>query len=189
MRNIVTDIRASVFKMRGGIWTALFLSVWFLAEPPGMFRAFFGLLLVVLGQLLRFWAAGCIIRYRGENVGAARLTTWGPYGIVRNPLYVANWFIGAGWGVLAGWKALFLFIVAFWILYCTFIVPHEEEYLSKRFGDEYTRYLSSTGRFFPRTFSQERLRGPFDSSVLWRSERYSFYITLAGTLLLLFFVR
>ena len=185
----MTDIRAAVFKMRGGIWTALFLAVWFLAEPPGAYRSFFGLLLVLLGQLLRFWAAGCITRYRGEHVGAARLTTWGPYGVVRNPLYGGNWLIGAGWGVFAGWKALLLFVLSFWVLYCAIIVPYEEEYLSKTFGDAYARYHAGTGRFLPRGISQDRLRGPFDFSVLWRSERHSFYVTLAGTLLLLFFVR
>ena len=185
----MTDIRAVVFKMRGGIWTALFLAVWFLAEPPEAYRSFFGLLLVLLGQLLRFWAAGCITRYRGEHVGAARLTTWGPYGVVRNPLYGGNWLIGAGWGVFAGWKALLLFVLSFWVLYCAIIVPYEEEYLSKTFGDAYARYHAGTGRFLPRGISQDRLRGPFDFSVLWRSERHSFYVTLAGTLLLLFFVR
>ncbi len=187
--NGVTDFRASIFKLRGGIWTVLFFAVWFLAEPSGLYASLLGGVLVLIGQTLRFWAAGCIARYRGEQVGAQRLATWGPYSLVRNPLYVGNWFIGAGWGMIAGWKALLLFVVSFWVVYCLFIVPYEEDFLLRTFGEDYARYSESTGRFIPRSFSPERLRGPFDAAVLWRSERHSLLVTLLGTALLLFSFR
>ena len=57
------------------------------------------------------------------------------------------------------------------------------------FGEEYALYVERTGRFIPRKFSMEHISGPFDTSVLWRSERHSFFVTLAGTALLLFLVR
>lgn len=184
-RRSVSGLREAVFKLRGGAWTALFLLVLLFAKPtsPGALAA--GLVLVALGQALRIWAAGCISRYRGETVGAVRLATWGPYALVRNPLYTGNWLIGAGWGLIAGWRALLLFLASFWLLYCAIIVPLEEEYLSGAFGAEYATYSARTGRFLPRRMSLEGLAGPFDPTVLWRSEVHSILVTLLGTAVLL----
>ncbi|MFC2593742.1 MAG: isoprenylcysteine carboxylmethyltransferase family protein, partial [Fretibacterium sp.] len=70
--------RQKIFKLRGGIWTVLFLMILFLARPT-LRSVLLGLPLVLLGQGWRFWAVGCIGRYRGEVVGAERLVTWGPY--------------------------------------------------------------------------------------------------------------
>lgn len=181
----MTDLRAAAFKLRGGVWTAMFLAVLFVAEPASVRAIGGGLFFVALGQGIRFWAVGCITRYRGEKVGAEELVTWGPYGLVRNPLYVGNGLIGAGWGLLAGWKALLLFAVAFIVLYGLLIVPWEEAFLRGKFGEAYEEYMKRTGRFFPKKFSLEELNGPFDPSILWKSERYSVFVTLAGTILLL----
>ena len=181
----MTDFRAAVFKLRGGLWTALFLAVLYLAGPVPPWALLTGLFLVALGQGIRFWAAGSILRYRGEQVGAQQLVTWGPYGLVRNPLYIGNGLIGAGWGMMAGWSAFFLFLLAFILLYGVVIVPWEETYLRQRFGVEYEEYVSRTGRFFPRKWTLKGLDGPFDTGVLWRSERHSVFVTLAGTALLL----
>ncbi|MBP3835829.1 MAG: isoprenylcysteine carboxylmethyltransferase family protein, partial [Pyramidobacter sp.] len=64
-KNTLSALRAKAFKYRGGVWTALFVVILALAHPvPGPIPA--GIVLVVLGQLLRFWGAGCIKRYRGE---------------------------------------------------------------------------------------------------------------------------
>jgi len=182
----MNKIREIAFKLRGGLWTALYLAVLFLAKPVSVPALAAGLILVVIGQCVRFWAAGCITRYRGEKVGAVRLVTWGPYALVRNPLYVGNGLIGAGWGILAGWKALLLFAAAFFLLYGMLIVPWEETFLRTKFGREYENYASRTGRFFPRKTEGFSLKGCFDHSVLWKSERHSLYVTLAGTAVLLY---
>ena len=78
-------LRAWAFKYRGGIWTALFAVMLALAHPRAG-RIAVGVVLVLLGQLLRFWGVGCIRLYRGEEVKAQQLATWGPYALVRNPL-------------------------------------------------------------------------------------------------------
>lgn len=177
-------VRAAAFRLRGGLWTVLFLAVLAAAEgaSPGAFGA--GLGLVALGQGLRFWAAGSITRYRGEEVGAQRLVTWGPYALARNPLYIGNGLIGAGWGLMAGWKALLIFALAFFVIYCLLIIPWEEEFLGRKFGSAFDEYAARTGRFFPAKLPLPPLKGPFDSSILWKSERYSVLVTLLGTGLL-----
>lgn len=81
-----------------------------------------------------------------------RLVTTGPYQFVRHPFYIAaalaitantlaaaNLFIG-----LTGWTAVLLLI---------FRTTIEEEHLVRRFGENYTRYMKDTGRFFPRLSS------------------------------------
>jgi protein-S-isoprenylcysteine O-methyltransferase Ste14 len=177
-------LRAEAFRLRGGLWTLLFAVILLRARPTG-FSILSGLPLAVAGQALRFWAVGCIGRYRGERVGAETLTTWGPYAFVRNPLYVGNGLIGLGWGVMAGPLPTLIFALAFFLLYTVLIVPHEEAFLAEKFGAEYNRYRERTGAFFPRFPIQwERVAGPFDRKVLWTSERYSLLTTVAGSFLI-----
>ncbi len=182
----MNDIRAAAFKLRGGLWTALFLAVWFVAKPASPLALMTGFTLVALGQLLRFWAVGCITRYRGEKVGAERLVTWGPYSLVRNPLYVGNGLIGLGWAVMAGPAAAALFCIAFFLLYNVLIVPYEEAFLRGKFGAAYEDYVKRVAPFFPRRWTLDGISGPFDRSVLWKSERHSLLVTVLGSVVLLF---
>ena len=180
----IESIRAKAFQLRGGIWTLLFVAILFLAHPTKSSVAW-GVSLVVLGQAIRFWAAGCIGRYRGERVGAQSLTTWGPYAFVRNPLYVGNAFIGLGWSIMAGPLAMAVFVITFVLLYTVLIVPHEESFLLKKFGVEYSRYKEKTGSFFPTNWPSGRISGPFDSKILWVSELHSLLTTVVGSLLII----
>lgn len=181
----MSRLGAWAFKMRGGLWTLLFVVILVMAHPTPRSLAV-GLVLVVLGQLWRFWAAGSIGRYRGEEVGAQRLATWGPYALMRNPLYFGNGLIGLGWGIMAGPWAALAFAVGFLLLYVLVIIPYEEAFLLEKFGASYRDYQAATGAFFPRRFDglASHLRGPFDAGVLWRSERHTVITTVAGTCLI-----
>mgnify|MGYP000355140930 CR=1 FL=1 len=184
MKNDITP-GSFAFKFRGGIWTLFFLVVLFLAKPAGGLLLS-GLAAVVAGQGIRFWAAGTITRYRGEKVGAEKLVTWGPYALTRNPLYVGNGLIGAGWCLMSGNPfAFFLFAAVFFLLYVILVIPYEESFLKHSFPEEFTEYSSRVGRFFPRVFpGAGDLAGHFDPMVLWKSERHSLWVTIAGTLLI-----
>jgi protein-S-isoprenylcysteine O-methyltransferase Ste14 len=52
-----------------------------------------GIVLIIAGVLLRTWAAGTIHKGTG-------LTTTGPYGIIRNPLYVGSFLMMIGFCAL-----------------------------------------------------------------------------------------
>ena len=79
------------------------------------------------------------------------LVTTGPYRWVRHPFYVAfalamlaNSFVTANWYVFAIGVVVFLLLV---------IRPsQEEEKLIERCGDDYRRYMVTTGGFWPRLF-------------------------------------
>ncbi len=173
--------RRWIFQLRGGIWTLLFLLILAYARPT-LWSCLWGGAPLVAGQLLRFWAAGTIGRYRGEQVGALRLVTWGPYAFVRNPLYLGNALIGLGWAIMAHtFGAVGIFLLAFGVLYGGAIIPHEEAFLEQKFGTTYQAYRSATPMLIPRRLFPKEWRGAFDRMVLWRSERHSLWVTLGGT--------
>lgn len=187
MKNKDGSLGALAFKYRGGVWTVLFAVMIFIARPVAH-RIPLGVALVIVGQCVRLWGTGCIKLYRGETVKAEELATWGPYALVRNPLYVGNGIIGLGLAWIAGNAAVAVFAVAFCVLYGLLVVPHEEAFLSRKFGKEYEDYKKRVGRFFPKSLSKETLArvrmGTFDRSVLKKSEIHSIWIHAAATLLM-----
>jgi hypothetical protein len=83
--------------------------------------------------------------------------------------------LGFGMAALIGDpKAYFLAALAFLILYVS-IVPAEEEFLGKQFGDAYARYRAEVPRFVPRLRPWPgRVRKAFQ----WRAARGELAIAL-----------
>ncbi|MCF7935216.1 MAG: isoprenylcysteine carboxylmethyltransferase family protein [Synergistales bacterium] len=172
------------FKLRGGVWTLCFLLLLVLARPT-VISLLAGLPLVCAGQGLRFWAAAVIGVYRGEELKAPQLVTWGPYALVRNPLYLGNGLIGLGWAVMSATMiGMVCFALVFLVLYGLLIIPEEERFLGRRFGEVYHAYAAETPALIPsfRRFGTA-LQGAVVQGVLWTSERHSLYVTVLGTLL------
>jgi protein-S-isoprenylcysteine O-methyltransferase Ste14 len=121
-----------------------FLSVIFfvwLAHPTWR-SLLLSLILVVPGILLRSYASGHVTK----NV---QLTTTGPYGYTRNPLYFGSIMIAFGFAIAARslWIAI-IFLVLFLIIYWPVIVD-EEEYLRGQFPT-YHDYAARVPRLIPR---------------------------------------
>lgn len=109
------------------------------------------LLLVLLGLVGRAWAAGCAGRHtRLARIEAPRLITGGPYGYVRNPIYLASIFVGLGMVGLLGDPWMLVPCIAVFVFLYASIVPAEEEFLSARFGTAYARYRENVPRIVPR---------------------------------------
>ena len=178
-------MREFVFRMRGGIWTLLFLAVLFMVRASTRGQVIACLVLVVLGQVWRCWAAGCIGLYRGENVKANKLAVTGPYALMRNPLYFGNYVIGLGWSVIAGVWGVVVFTVCFFVLYVMVIIPHEESFLREKFGSGYVYYCARVKRFFPVSLKVSDLFTGFDTSIIMRSEIHTIISTVIGTCIIL----
>ncbi|MDR1021487.1 MAG: isoprenylcysteine carboxylmethyltransferase family protein [Synergistaceae bacterium] len=175
-----------IFKSRGLLWGVFGLCVLVFPVAPSAWRTIFAVPLLLGGQILRFWAAGVIPKYRTLKVGAPRLVTWGPYAFVRNPLYAGNALMGFGWTLLAGWWWVAAFAVAFSLLYCLAIIPYEEAFLSGEFRDEYMAYKDATPSLVPDFYGILKKApglGPFDSRASWSMERHSLFMNLAVTAL------
>lgn len=80
---------------------------------------------------------------------ADTLNTTGMYSIVRNPLYLGNFFMLLGISMfLQVWWVAVIYILIFW-LYYERIIMAEESFLSQKFGQQYTDYLQTTPAFIP----------------------------------------
>lgn len=174
------DIRARVFAARSYTPIPLLIAVLIMADPS--WRTFaVGGLVVILGESIRLWAVGYAgSATRTRHVGAPSLITGGPYGRVRNPLYVGNFILSLGLCIMAwAWMPymIVIFLAAFGLQY-GLIVSLEEESLKKIFGDEYTAYLAAVPRFLPRFTSYKAgTPAPYDFAAALRSERRTFQST------------
>ncbi|MDO8585834.1 MAG: isoprenylcysteine carboxylmethyltransferase family protein [Armatimonadota bacterium] len=102
-----------------------------------------GLLLVILGEIVRFWAAGHIRK-------SISLTSSGPFGCVRNPLYAGSFVMTVGYGVISNSLAAAVFAIVLFGMLHTAAILYEERQLSKLFGQEFTEYCKSVPRLFPK---------------------------------------
>jgi protein-S-isoprenylcysteine O-methyltransferase Ste14 len=101
-----------------------------------------GLGLVAAGLGLRSWAAG-ILR---KN---AKLTTTGPYALIRNPLYVGSFLMMFGFCALLNNPWDLWFILGPILLLYVVKVRQEERLLARLFPDAWSGYARSTPRFCP----------------------------------------
>ena len=109
------------------------------------------MLLTAIGEVIRFWGVhhiGVISRTRSDRVG--RLIDSGPFGYVRNPLYIGNMLLWAGFAVTACLVWLAPIVAALLAFEYHWIVKWEEELLTSRLGDVYRRYVRRVPRWIPR---------------------------------------
>lgn len=111
---------------------------------PSPSRFWIGVVIVALGEGIRVWACGFLIRNKV-------LTRGGPYSLVRHPLYAGSLLIGVGLAILAEHPLIWL--GAFGLLYVTMYLPAmyvEELRLQSLFGAEYKEYMEEIPRLLPR---------------------------------------
>ena len=111
-----------------------------------------GVLLCILGQLMRIWVIGYRYIVRGgknRQVHAEDLVTDGIFALARNPLYVGN--ILVLFGIFIIWNAplLYLIGVPFTLFGYAGIVAAEEAFLRAKFGQAYEDYCRTTNRWIP----------------------------------------
>ncbi|MBI4601965.1 MAG: isoprenylcysteine carboxylmethyltransferase family protein [Planctomycetes bacterium] len=111
-----------------------------------------GLALVLLGVSLRLW---CILQIGGSarktsRLKAERVISWGPYSMVRNPIYIANTTTFAGFTVLAGLPWLLPLVFIALGLWYDAIVRREERFLETTHPEAFAEYRRLAGRWLPR---------------------------------------
>lgn len=152
MGNLTITLGKFFFKYRGFIPIPIVLIVLYFAQPT-MSALVIGIAFMLTGEWVRFWGvayAGGATRTR--NVGAPGLVTSGPFGYVRNPLYIGNMIMYAGAAIIANvWiPYLILAVLFYFAIQYYFIVKLEEQKLTELFKDEYREYTQSVSRFLPR---------------------------------------
>ena len=148
------------FKHRNFI-TPLVVLALVLAFPPGQFRGeerwdraviLAGVALALGGQILRITVIGYAYIKRGgkdKEVYADRLVQEGFFAHCRNPLYVGNLMVLAGVLMIYNSPWVYLIGAAFFLFLYLTIVMAEEDYLGRKFGEEYAGYCRRVNRFLP----------------------------------------
>jgi len=175
------EVKALVFKNRGALLTipAALLAAF---GKPSAFSITVGLPVAIAGELIRCWAVGYSgVTTRGDVVEAPKLVTAGPYGHVRNPLYVGNFITALGYTIAFTGKNSFgakLALIGGSLgtmaaVYAT-IVPHEEQFLRSQFGEEFERYSERVPPVVPQLEAMPDGQGEWDPSVIKDAESRTF---------------
>ena len=109
-----------------------------------------GLLVAVVGEGIRVWAAGHLEKGR-------EVTSSGPYRWMGHPLYVGSSILALG-VVIAAWSVPLAILAAIYMgTTITAAIRTEEAFLRRTFGDTYDRYQQSRNEPSSRRFSQARV--------------------------------
>lgn len=107
-----------------------------------------GLLVAVVGEVLRIWAAGHLEKSR-------EVTVSGPYRFVGHPLYVGSAILGVGVTVAAQHWVVTALVTIYLITTITAAIRAEEAFLRRAFERDYTRYQAGATQAV-RRFALER---------------------------------
>ena len=183
----MNDIRDTLFSIRS--YTPLpFLAAGLIFGQPSTVSLIVGALLASSGLLGRFWAVGhAHYETRATScVGAPQLVTSGPFGYVRNPLYVGNIVLYTGFALMADIVLLTGATVVWFAIQYVLIVSREEEFLEREFGEQYETYRANVPAIVPRLHLLRRNPGArVDATIAWRSERRTHQAFMIASALML----
>ena len=106
--------------------------------------------LIIIACLGRVFSAVFICGTKNE-----KLSTQGPFSIVRNPLYVFSFIGTIGFGLFSGHLVILGLLLMLHFMYYPEIVKSEEDFLLKKFGSAYEDYQRRVPRWFPRTLKMQ----------------------------------
>jgi protein-S-isoprenylcysteine O-methyltransferase Ste14 len=141
-----------------------------------------GIALCFVGATLRYWASGYLRKDSKPAVG-------GPYGFVRNPLYLGTYLMAIGTAAATGNLILFVALTVVFAAIYHFIILDEETKLERIFGEVYLLYKATVPRFFPYKLPNrealERINPDpghhaFDHSLAHKNKAYEAYLSFAG---------
>lgn len=142
-------------RLRVPLSWGLGLLALYLARPTPMSYVF-GTALAGVGEALRIWAAGHLVRGDG-------LTRSGPYSWTRNPLYLGSTLLGIGFSIVANrWELWLLFGILLVGVFLP-VIRAEADHLARRFPEIYGAYAEAVPLFIPRMLPQA---GP------WNEKRF-----------------
>lgn len=109
-----------------------------------------GIMVFVAGAAIAAWGWAIFYKARTTTVpgkASAKLVTWGPYRITRNPMYVGliTAYLGEAGILKQVWPVIVLPLMIAYVN--SIVIPIEEARLKEVFEDEYERYRSRVRRW------------------------------------------
>ena len=141
LAGIVDSLRYHEVARQGLGLLLLPICAWFV--EPGSTRVWIGLLVAVLGQVWRIYAAGVIYKNK-------QLATTGAYSLVRHPLYLGNFLILGGFALACGHWAVIALAIAFVWFYYPAAIRYEDNKLARIFGDTWSEWSKDVPAVFPK---------------------------------------
>lgn len=105
----------------------------------------FCLLIALFGIFIRIYT----IAYRPQNMDSDVLITKGAYSIVRNPLYLGNFFIFFGITMMSQSWEIVITNSLLMIIFYSLVVLKEEDALKSKFGKNYINWAQNVNCFIP----------------------------------------
>ena len=168
-----TNLGERLFQWRDYTPLPLVIVLLMVADPS-VLSATLGLTCIAMGELIRIYSVswiGGVSRTRTRSTGQ-KLISDGPFDMVRNPLYVGNFWIVVGVAVFSSSFFLLLLTVGLFIFQYHYIVQYEENLLEQKFGSEFMNYKSRVPRWLPRNLpSLEHMEWPTTMSPAIKSEK------------------
>ena len=151
----------------------------------------FSISISAVGFLIRCFTTGWAAKgTSGRNTHgqvAESLNTTGIYSVVRHPLYLGNFFLTLGFLLFTQvcWLVI-ISILIFW-LYYERIMCAEEEFLRRKFGDQFIEWAGRTPAFFPNFRNWKRPSTSFSWKWVFRREYSSLFGLISAFVALKFF--
>jgi protein-S-isoprenylcysteine O-methyltransferase Ste14 len=175
---------------------ALFIPSWPIVSKEKLGESYLwwpviiGLLITISGQLIRGFTIGLAYIVRGGKGGkpyAEGLVTDGIFNHCRNPLYVGNILMLLGVGILANSLLYVAVIIPVFLFIYQAIVLAEEDFLRKKFGNQFDGYCKKVNRWVPDLRGLGKTMNGMEFK--WKrwilKEHTTQYIWLAGIILIL----
>ncbi len=113
-----------------------------------------------------------------EKQDAGSLNTTGIYSLVRNPLYLGNFFMHLGIALFTQiWWLVALFVLIFW-LYYERIIFAEESFLREKFGQQYMTWATRTPAMIPNIKGYQKPMLPFSCRNVLKREYNGFFAVI-----------
>ncbi|MCE9597005.1 MAG: isoprenylcysteine carboxylmethyltransferase family protein [Spirochaetia bacterium] len=167
MKQFVLAFGNFFFKWRDTAFSLIFLAAFFsagiaLLNPDGyngdVLTSIAGLVLALAGQFVRAITIGYAYIKRGglnKKIYAETLQNRGVFAHTRNPMYLGNLLLVTG--AMVSINNLAFYILALPLFYFIYysIIAAEEDFLGKKFGNDYERYKSEVrNRILPGNLSK-----------------------------------
>jgi protein-S-isoprenylcysteine O-methyltransferase Ste14 len=138
--------RRKTLKPRTGVLYIAGAAALFAARPEA--ALFFpGLVMILVGQSLRAWATGYLLK-------TDELTTAGPYAHLRHPLYAGSLLMGCGFALVAGKLVAMVVVPLGIVFYFGYYLRYKERVESERleaiYGDDFRANRANVPALFPR---------------------------------------
>jgi protein-S-isoprenylcysteine O-methyltransferase Ste14 len=164
---------------------ALIVALVILAEPTPL-GVTVGFLFAAVGETLRLWAAGHLLKTR-------ELVTSGPYRYTRNPLYLGRLLIFTGLCIMARlpYGASWIVLACGCVIFFGYYLPRRERVeparLREAHGESYERYFRSVPALLParHPYPESTATGWSSDRMLRNREHWMLIAVIALTLILL----